>query len=142
MAVDKSSSHEMPPDEALGRAGRMSELARDGSRWFGYMLILLGLVTTVFFAGQALAQGWIAAAFAWLYAACIAGLFWYVNRQRVVSRETPRITRAVTIAYAALVILTSVITSTWLDDEPLWQCLLALLPALPCWSAAWWVLRR
>ncbi|MGJ7908186.1 hypothetical protein ACOQFL_17110 [Actinopolyspora sp. H202] len=140
--MDKSSSHEMPPAEALGRAGRMSELARDGSRWFGYMLILLGLVTTGFFIGQALAQGWIAAAFAWLYAACVAGLFWYVNRQGVVSRPTALITRRVTYAYVSLVILTSIVNSTWLDDGTLWPCVVALLPALPCWSAAWWVLRR
>ncbi|SFT43012.1 hypothetical protein SAMN04487904_10234 [Actinopolyspora lacussalsi subsp. righensis] len=140
--MDKSSSHEMPPDEALGRAGHMSELARDGSRWFGYMLILLGLFTTGFLVGQALSEGWIATVVAWLFAGCIAGLFWYVNRQRVLSRTAARIIWKFTLVYMALAVVTSVVTSTWLDDEPLWQCLLALLPALPCWVSAWWVLRR
>ncbi|WP_438387919.1 hypothetical protein [Actinopolyspora saharensis] len=140
--MNDSSSHEMPAAEALGSAGRMSELARGGTRWFGYMLVVLGCVTAGFFVGQALTEGWTAAALAWLYAACIAGLFWYVNRQRVVGRDMSTITRTVAVSYVALVVIVSVVNSTWLNDGSLWPCLVALLPALPCWLAAWRVLVR
>lgn len=135
----------MDPRTALDQARRVEGLVRRQGRWNGWAWLTIGVATPVFLitttteAIPGPAQLWIAIGFMTL----AGGLAILETRRGVWGREASRADRPMTTVYVVTMVAVAMlllIFDPW--ELPGWFVFAALVPSVPCFIAAWRILKR
>jgi len=133
------------PRSAMEQARRVEAIVHRRGRWHGWVWLTLGFATPVFLIGTNAnwvpgdAQIWIAIAFMTLGGV----LAIWEHRRGLWGREAAKTDRPFTWAYIGAIVAFAVPTIV-IDPTgaPLWTVILAFVPSIPCFMAAWRILER
>lgn len=121
----------------------MAANVRAGDRWHGWVWLAVAIMSPAFLIGTraeflSRAQQFVVA----LAFMTIGLVLWIAEARRGGAGQAARNDRPLTLSYVALMIVVASIAIVWQPmGPPAWFVAAALLPAVPCATAAWRILR-
>ena len=128
------------PVAAWEQAQSMAATVRRRGRWHGWVWLTLGLATPVFLvvAVTDVAAGAARTAIAIAFALLAGLLAVWETKRGLWGRQAARVDRTATTAYVvAMAVAAAAAVAGDVADAPAWYLVLAVLPSVPCFVAAW-----
>jgi hypothetical protein len=137
----------LSPDQAMSEVGRVNRRVRDSARGPGWMFVIMGIATIVYWPAMFLGHGPVPsiAGAGWIVMTIAVCVYWY--RLEVFERRLMRINNQATAVYVITSLVTFLVGAFLLPDEPTagWAAFIILLSAvtgLTLLHAAWRLLEQ